>query len=53
MEGDTENNTGDSEVDTVANETRAYIQQQPLEKMLQTLSSSLLEQGELRVHQNF
>ena len=49
MEGDTENNIGDSEVDTVANETRACVQQQPFENMLQTLSSLLLKQEELRV----
>ena len=49
MEGDMENNTGDSEVDTVANETRACVQQQPFENMLQTLSSLLLKQEELRV----
>ena len=44
MEGDTENNTGDSEVDTVTNEIRACVQQQPFENMLQTLSSLLLKQ---------
>ena len=51
-EGDTDNNTGDSKVDTVANETRTCEQQQPFENMLQTLSSLLLKQEELRVQAN-
>ena len=49
MEGDTENNTGDSVVDTVAIETRACAHNNPSKICCKPVSSLLLKQEELRV----